>query len=1125
MAKLLTNVYLINWYLFGEKSVPIQGHTAILGSNGAGKSSFIDAIQTVLLTGDKRFIRYNPGVDERSRRSLMSYAVGVWKETEDEGELKKRGNCHSYISLEFTGDAAGSVITAGVGIEAQWPSKAGIETHFILKGRPVMREYFIREDGSPLPPKEFVRQMKQRFGPDFLHYENHEPFLNALMFHLSSDGVRFHPEKFRRNFRNALIFKKMDSVEEFFKEYILEDRPIDTKRLKRSLDVFREIKEKAEKTEERINHLKRVAGIISDIEKHGSAVLMQKLVSFGASLKKHRNRMAALKEVLDESDRKWQQILNDRDRITKEREFASQEISRLTIELHKDSRYAVITGLRKDVEHNGAALKTLNNKLARVISEIKAACSNAAAIIHAAGDEKLLSLVHEIVRAADTKDCPSLDKSGRELVGMIDPIRSRSAERIAELSLELTGLKDRLAVIDREIEELKKGVSPLPPEYKTLRDILTDTLRNAGFDDPVVPVCDLLDIRDKTWQTAIETFLGNNRFSLIVHPDRFVFCLSVYRRLQKAEGIYGARLIDAGKCLKEARPAAADSAAVEVIADGAANTKDEIKKGALAYMSTLLGNVIKADSDEELRSHARALTKDCMIFANYAAQRLRPQQRLVFGRSGKEAYLRSLAKERDESLARIKSIDRDMLNEKNTAAFFNALHDALRDIDSILPDSDEAARLRAGIVELNKEIERLEQGAIADSEAEIKRLEETRREMGIRLSRLEADDRGNRDEHSKVEHEYTECGILARQAADAARALSADEPVTAMAEERISRELEKGLVPDEIERMYFKKAEGSEKKRAETEKAASNELLLYAGKYEDHQITDEMKLNPLTASGLLDSEVKRLEDMELAKYKDDSRKALDEAQRIFQEEFIYRLRDNLLMSENQRSELNAILKRHTFHGERYYFERRPNPRYKLFLDMVMDSGNARMNEALFSEGSGFRQNHQAALSEIERLFGVTGDLNAEHELQEIADYRNYYRHEIAATDEAGNKTTLTHRLRTGSGGEIQTPFYVAISSALAYTYRIGEVNDGIRLAVFDEAFNKMDQGNVENALSFMKELGLQIILAAPDDKANIFLPHVDTALMMYRSADRIRLDCYKTKEKTRELYEQSKSPA
>ena len=139
-------------------------------------------------------------------------------------------------------------------------------------------------------------------------------------------------------------------------------------------------------------------------------------------------------------------------------------------------------------------------------------------------------------------------------------------------------------------------------------------------------------------------------------------------------------------------------------------------------------------------------------------------------------------------------------------------------------------------------------------------------------------------------------------------------------------------------------------------------------------------------------------------------------------------------------------------------------------------------------------------------------LKDEGEAHLLQDYRNFYNFELIVMDLEGNqKTTLSQRIKTGSGGEHQVPFYVAIAAALAATYRLregqeGEVVGGFSLSLFDEAFNKLDSGNTQTSLGFMTDLGLQTMIAAPDDKYSLMSSTMDTIINVCRDGNVVDLD-------------------
>jgi uncharacterized protein YPO0396 len=71
------------------------------------------------------------------------------------------------------------------------------------------------------------------------------------------------------------------------------------------------------------------------------------------------------------------------------------------------------------------------------------------------------------------------------------------------------------------------------------------------------------------------------------------------------------------------------------------------------------------------------------------------------------------------------------------------------------------------------------------------------------------------------------------------------------------------------------------------------------------------------------------------------------------------------------------------------------------------------------------------------------------------------------------------------------------------------------LAIFDEAFSKMDGKNQRQMMSFYKKLGLQIIIAAPNEKRVAVLEHIDTIVEVDRIGESARATVVQLKERAR----------
>lgn len=114
------------------------------------------------------------------------------------------------------------------------------------------------------------------------------------------------------------------------------------------------------------------------------------------------------------------------------------------------------------------------------------------------------------------------------------------------------------------------------------------------------------------------------------------------------------------------------------------------------------------------------------------------------------------------------------------------------------------------------------------------------------------------------------------------------------------------------------------------------------------------------------------------------------------------------------------------------------------------------------------------------------------EQEEFTDYRRYLDFDIVVQS-ADSRYNFSQVLKEKSGGETQTPFYVAILASFHHLYSSDKT---LRLVVFDEAFNKMDEQRIQTSLRLIRQLNLQLIAAVPDEKMQHMLPEVTTTLLV-----------------------------
>jgi len=100
----------------------------------------------------------------------------------------------------------------------------------------------------------------------------------------------------------------------------------------------------------------------------------------------------------------------------------------------------------------------------------------------------------------------------------------------------------------------------------------------------------------------------------------------------------------------------------------------------------------------------------------------------------------------------------------------------------------------------------------------------------------------------------------------------------------------------------------------------------------------------------------------------------------------------------------------------------------------------------------------------------------------------------------GESQRLSKTIYKKSGGETQTPFYIAVLASFAQLYRTGreKTYTTSRLIIFDEAFSKMDGERIIRSIELLRKFRFQVILSAPPDKIGDIATLVDKNLCVLR---------------------------
>ena len=135
----LNKVVLINWMYFQKATLNINGNTALVGINGTGKSTLIDAIQMLLLGQQQAKFNANANAE---KRTLESYVRG---EVRVDGEpFLRNGDVITYLALEIISNGTKHVFGINVNYRSTL-SKLDDPRYFYVKDLDLTEDLFIHD--------------------------------------------------------------------------------------------------------------------------------------------------------------------------------------------------------------------------------------------------------------------------------------------------------------------------------------------------------------------------------------------------------------------------------------------------------------------------------------------------------------------------------------------------------------------------------------------------------------------------------------------------------------------------------------------------------------------------------------------------------------------------------------------------------------------------------------------------------------------------------------------------------------------------------------------------------------------------------------------------------------------
>ena len=1109
----LTDIVLSNWYLIRREQIRIRGAAALVGPTGAGKSTIFDAVGTVLAGNNASRLALNASASGRSARTVRDYCLG-WISDPAEGGRPTREACESLIVLVFENEATGRVVSAGLALAARAEeSRETTLSRFVHVGHRFEIADYVREapGGSFVAPwAEIAKDLRSR-GTTFDEFKASGERFTAELLGLMREGAAVpEPRHFLRTFSNAVAFKPIFDSSAFVRSFVLEPEPLDVARIRQSVENWRRLRETIEELERRLSHLARILGRYETWAQASLSAVLDELRAADADLRRrildHVGARHALTEVAE------------RLRIARESVATSQGFVR-EIDGEIAGKKALVAG--SAAEGRLAASNAGLTMLARDRRDLAARVADLVGIVLDAG--KLAVVTGEIRRIAPeaARLVEACARSGlRREANPEETLRSDGP--LAGLLAGLAAAPDIATPLERAAEDAalcaraqeneaqsrapapSAGRGPSAPRLSSDVVAFRDELARLGID--ATPVCELAEIVDPTWGPALEGLLGAAREALVVEPDRLN---AAFAHLEARKSQFYRCILVKTTDTARRRGGRDDDGPLGLI-----ETRDP---HAQAFLAARLGGFDLAPNDAALAHMSRAVAPSGRSTSGMAYSVVRPVQLMMTrGHRGPTSESRQDWEQTVAEARRLRA-EADVLREaaRIAANVKRRLEATSLDLAELRAEADALEGRRRSLATERESVEKADTGVL---EAELKELA---KERSAYLTELVQVLEPKRDmllgEEAGLKARVASTREAVRAALQARR--SAHARWTGGDTVRIRLVQPEGFDPRAVSGLRAKRAELEAKglaNLAQTARAAAREAAETArtqGRAAERDLAEycvQWRIeNPLgtgeapASFGYAWAKRAHVEvaGHELRRYRDQALRAEGEMRRLMIEDLLTRLADKFERVRARLDALNERLSSQTFTGQTYAFEAEVDRRYAAVHALATEV--ARSPDAaqaiLPGEGAPLEGPLADAIAEITALIG--GDESAAR----LADYRNYFVYEIGMRDRAGNRTTMSNRALRGSGGEAQAPFYVAIAASLASAYypgdRPGDENPGLGLCLLDEAFSKLDVRNSQALVDLYQAWGLQLLIAAPEDKRTTLTEVMDTIVTVYKNPD------------------------
>lgn len=1111
--KKLKKLLLVNWLYFSKELIEVDDINFLTGKNGAGKSTIIDALQIVLL-GETNARNFNQAANEKSQRTLDGY---LRADMDDNNPHSRRGkDFSSYIVCEFWDDVEGTQFVTGIVFDCR--NDGSRQDRFFLYNGKIPENCFI-ENGEAIDIPTLRVFLKQHYGIRAKLFDSQKQYRIDM---LAKWNV--HNEQITRMMKKAVSFRPIVDIQKFITENICDipEKP-DIESMQQNIRDYKRHELLAQRQEEKLAALQEISKLYREMQQaidrwqqQSFLVLWAQKEDLESEINKRTLEQQDCKDSIHREMDEFDRIVADIDRMERRRTELITVCGQSDVYREEDRLKTAKASLQDEQ-------KNLIQRLQNETLEIKREAVRMCDLCNAISDWEANDILSTVVDTAETVkqnyaafiSCEyqvfaqsffvfeNIYRTTEDFTSAVRDALYKIQVMLDDLNVVQNKNTAALLNLQKNVKDYPKGL--LQFKNHLLHELEKRTRRAVQIDI----LADVLEIHEseELWRGAVEGYLNTQKFYLLVEPELYRDALRIYDQIKRDYGTHSFGLVDIGKLREKER--------LEPWPDSLAKKIETDNELARSYIDYLLGRVVCCTHIDQLRRHKTSITADGMLYQGYVARPIRKalMDDAFIGRRAISLRLSRLEAELAETqatLERWKPIYKALTAYQSRTVLFSQYF-----VQSVIKQRQEdylhGLEITKKLEEIDDQISHLDLFWLNEQREQIKAL-------GNQISELDKRKIECSNEKTRLEERFRllECETLPdlnQKLVDKEDRLAenfTDDFVEKIGRPRYEQELGRLRKASVVYKNFNDRLTQTINEREASQKKLFQERYNYADRFKPCSFRIESMDNEEYAA-----EQRLLEESELPKYRSKIQAARESAMEQFQNDFLAKLKSSIDQVKDQVKSLNKALNQAQFGTDKYQFRVDRNPDYAEYYDMIMAPELMEGDAGLFALP--FQQKYGKLIENLFSQIAMSDDtqVNArkQSELQQnierFTDFRTYLKFDLETTDQNGSKQLLSQTLNTKSGGETQTPFYIAVLASFAQIYQVNNLSglssNTVRLVVFDEAFNKMDSERIVESVRLLRKMGLQAIICTPPDKLSDIMPLADRTHLVIKDKYQMRV--------------------